>query len=416
MARFYEKSKNSSAFSNVLIWISLLCFFTPAFFIYHEPFSRYYFIIHYGCIALSVVYIFLYLNKNGLKLEKIYQYLFLFFISYLISSVLEDFKLVSWISTSCSIIGLYSMVNYYGKKDIEAFIKNAFWLFVVMMGINDFFMFLHPDHLFVVHNELGNQSYHFLSQKNAFSMFSFPLIYLSHICWEKKQISRPVFLMALLFAFYPPIALVSVTSITCAFLCEFVFLFSKRICKIMNAKVWIILIIVLSSMQLLFTYFFNFEIIQYIITEYMKKDPTLSGRTLLWDSAHELIYSHLLLGMGNGKNGYYFYTVVPPYTQGSVMWAHNTSLDLLVQGGISLFILFYLIIANSLKNILRKTESLDVYSIITLSVYVSYTIMGFTERFDFRYDFHFIIAFASILHLIKAEGFENKTLQTCESI
>ncbi len=70
---------------------------------------------------------------------------------------------------------------------------------------------------------------------------------------------------------------------------------------------------------------------------------------MIWDSAHELIGKHPILGMGNGKNGSYYYCVVGDYEQGSIMWAHNTSLDLLTQGGLLLLASFYCIVILSIK-------------------------------------------------------------------
>ena len=57
--------------------------------------------------------------------------------------------------------------------------------------------------------------------------------------------------------------------------------------------------------------------------------------------------------MGNGKNGSYYYCIVGDYKQGSIMWAHNTSLDLLTQGGVLLFVAFYGIVVNSIKKLFK---------------------------------------------------------------
>ena len=253
----------------------------------------------------------------------------------------------------------------------------------------------------IVKNELGNQHYHFLTSKNTFSMYSFSMLLFGHLCYEKKYIKKPLLWLSILAAVYPIVIVKSMTSIICFVFFEVsVLLMTNKMNRIFNVKFWMYLIIILSALQLIFTYIFEIDIIQHIVVNYIGKDPTLSGRTLLYNAAHELIRNHWLLGMGNGENGYYYYTVAPGYTTGGIMWAHNTSLDLLTQGGIVLFVLFYMIIARAFKYIFKK-KKFDNISLIIVCIFTTYIIMGFTERFDFRYDLHLVIAMAAIIRSLK---------------
>ena len=98
--------------------------------------------------------------------------------------------------------------------------------------------------------------------------------------------------------------------------------------------------------------------------------------------------------MGNGKNGSYYYCVVGDYEQGSIMWAHNTSLDLLTQGGILLFLSFYGIVFCTMKKLLGTKKKIEKENMIFIIVFIIYCIMGYTERFGFRMDLYIILGFA----------------------
>ena len=378
------------------IWITLLCFFTPAYFLYRRPFSILAPCFKYGRCFLAIVFITLIVFNGKWRVKKLYLLVMLFFASLLFSSFLEDLNIMSWINATLTISGLYAFVNYYGRKDTGYFLKCSFAYFFIFVLINDILMAAHPVSLYIVQNDLGNQAYQFLASKNSFSMFTFPLLILGHICCELRLLNKMYLYAAIVLALFPPIVSLSITSIVCTVFFEACILFLPRRFRIINnARFWVILIIFLGMMQIVFTYVFEMEFFQHIVIDYLKKDATLSGRSLLWESAHRLINSHFWFGKGNGKNGYYFYTIVAGYTQGNIMWAHNTGLDLFVQGGLILYLLFYLVVYTGFRNILKR-KRFGKIALILLCAFATYSIMGFTERFDFRVDLHWIVALASI--------------------
>ena len=163
---------------------------------------------------------------------------------------------------------------------------------------------------------------------------------------------------------------------------------------IRSKRLWIAILVVVCAMQPIFTYVFRTELVQHIVIDYLHKDATLSGRAMIWDSAHKLIAKHPLLGMGNGKDGSYYYCIVGDYEQGSIMWAHNTSLDLLTQGGILLFVAFYGIVINSIKKLFRAKGLIEKDNMIFVVMFLIYCIMGYTERFSFRMDLYLILGMA----------------------
>ena len=389
----------------IIVWAVLLLFFTPAALMYGIHFSALYEYIKYLRCAVCLIFVSLSLFRNGCRTSKLYLSLYFFFISLLISSLFGDLNIFSWINTMLSIIGIYYFIEYYSRKDIFSFLYYCFLYFFVLLAINNILMIVSPNELITVRNQLGNQSFYFLTSKNTFAMFCFPLLLFSHLCYEQKMISNIVLILSTIFAIMPILIVHSVTSTVCVLLFEFVvILLSKKQGKIFNAKFWIILITILSALQFAFTYIFSNETVQYIIITLLKKDPTLSGRSFLFTSAHELIGEHLLLGMGNGMDGYYYYTVAPGYDTGGIMWAHNTSLDLLTQGGMILFIFFYVVMFFAFKNIFMERKHTNRNYLIIICMLAIYTVMGFTERFGFRYDLHLVFALASVSNVMKKKS------------
>ncbi|WP_156923007.1 O-antigen ligase family protein [Eubacterium xylanophilum] len=387
----------------IAIWGILLLYFAPSIIMYSEPFSYLYDFVKYIRCGICFGFIVLGASRSYLKINLVKYSLLLFFLSLFISSALGDLNIFSWINTTLSILGIYYIIEYYGKKDIYAFLYYAYLYFLVLLLINDFFMIVSPGELIIVKNQLGNQPFYFLTSKNTFAMFSFPLLLLSNLCYEIKIIRGIDLMMSVGLAIFPIIVVHSVTSLVCIVLFELALIFlSKKVERIFSAKFWKNLLIVLSIFQIAFTFIFRSKAVQYIIITLLKKDPTLSGRSLLFDSAHQLISNHFILGMGNGMDGYYYYTVSPEYETGGIMWAHNTSLDLLTQGGIILFILFYIVMFFSFSKIFKKKKRINRISLVIVCMLVAYTLMGFTERFEFRYDLHFLFAIASISWKIKA--------------
>lgn len=378
-------------FNTILIFIFLYMYITPAYFLYKDPFAVLYPMIRYGRCILSIYFFFQCIYRKKYKVGQLYLTIFLFCFILLFSSLLGDLNLASWINTTFQIIGCFAFADYY-KNRLDSIIKIGFWYFFVVLVVNNFLMMLHPFYLFITHNELGNQWYYFAASKNQFSMFCFPLLFFSYLAYEKKMIGKLILVISILQAAIPPIFALSVTVLVSVILFETLMIFKEK--DIIRLKrLWITILVIVCAMQLIFTYVFRTDLVQHIVIDYLHKDATLSGRDMIWDSAHKLIAKHPLLGMGNGKNGSYYYCIVGDYEQGSIMWAHNTSLDLLTQGGILLIIAFYGIVINSIKKLFRAKVFIEKENMIFVVLFLIYCIMGYTERFGFRMDLYLILGF-----------------------
>lgn len=379
-------------FNTILIFIFLYMYITPAYFLYKDPFATLYPIIRYGRCILSIYFFFQCMYRRKYKVGQLYLTIFLFCFILLISSLLGDLNLASWVNITFQIIGCFAFADYYSKR-IDSIIKIGFWYFFVVLIVNNILMVLHPLYLFIVHNDLGNQWYYFAASKNQFSMFCFPLLFFSYLAYERKMIGKPILMISILQAAIPPIFALSITSLVSVILFEALMILKEKDI-IRSKRLWIAILVVVCAMQLIFTYVFRTELVQHIVIDYLHKDATLSGRAMIWDSAHKLIAKHPLLGMGNGKDGSYYYCIVGDYEQGSIMWAHNTSLDLLTQGGILLIVAFYGIVINSIKKLFRVKGLIEKDNMIFVVMFLIYCIMGYTERFSFRMDLYLILGMA----------------------
>lgn len=376
----------------ILIFIFFYMYITPAYFLYEDPFVFLYPVIRYGRCILSIYFFLQCMYQRKYKIGQLYLTIISFCFILLFSSFLGDLNLASWVNNTFQIIGCFAFADYY-KNRIDSIIKIGFRYFFVVLVVNNFLMMLHPLYLFIIHNELGNQWYYFAASKNQFSMFCFPLLVFSYLAYEKRMIGKFILVVSILQAAIPPIFAISVTSLVSVVL--FVTIMTLKEKKIIRSKkLWISMLVIVCAMQLIFTYVFRTELIQHIVIDYLHKDATLSGRAMIWDSAHKLIAKHPILGMGNGKNGSYYYCIVGDYEQGSIMWAHNTSLDLLTQGGVLLIIAFYGIVINSIKKLFRSKMYIKKDSMIFVTMFLIYSIMGYTERFGLRMDLYLILGLA----------------------
>lgn len=379
-------------FDDILAFVFFYMYITPAYFLYKDPFATLYPIIRYGRCLLSIYFFSVCLYRRKYKVDHLYLIIFLFCFVFLLSSLLGDLNLAAWINNTFQLIGCFAFAEYYRKR-FNSYIKTGFWYFFLVLVINNILMALHPLYLFIEKNELGDQWYYFAASKNQFSMFCFPLLIFSYLAYEKKLIGKSILLISIVQAAIPPILAISVTSIVSVFLFECIMIVKEK--DIMRSKkLWIIILIAVCATQLLFTYLFRTDLIQHIVIDYLHKDATLSGRAMIWDSAHKLIAKHPIFGMGNGENGSYYYCIVGDYEHGSIMWAHNTSLDLLTQGGILLLTLFYGIVVASIGKLFRTSKYIKKDNMIFVSMFLIYCIMGYTERFGFRMDLYLILGAA----------------------
>ena len=136
-------------FNTILIFIFLYMYITPAYFLYKDPFATLYPIIRYGRCILSIYFFFQCMYRRKYKVGQLYLTIFLFCFILLISSLLGDLNLASWVNITFQIIGCFAFADYY-RKSIDSIIKIGFWYFFVVLIVNNILMVLHPLYLFIL--------------------------------------------------------------------------------------------------------------------------------------------------------------------------------------------------------------------------------------------------------------------------
>lgn len=137
------------------------------------------------------------------------------------------------------------------------------------------------------------------------------------------------------------------------------------------------------------------------ITRLLGKDPTLSGRTFIWNGVIKKANSNLLIGGGTQSinvDKEYFYNSSAPhyYPWCRVQHAHNSLMNLLYRGGflsisIYLIIIMYVTLnANKIKN-----NSIKALSIITLGIILYLSIFDTIDFACLYYIFSIIICISS---------------------
>lgn len=119
--------------------------------------------------------------------------------------------------------------------------------------------------------------------------------------------------------------------------------------------------------------------VEYVIVNVFQKDPTLTGRTLIWERAVEYIANSLLLGYGYSDN----FTLTNGFILSSTgQSAHNYYLDLLLRGGLVQLVLHIAIVFVAMRKIekdIRRTSNV-LANILSVGMF-SYFIMWLIEPF-----------------------------------
>lgn len=100
--------------------------------------------------------------------------------------------------------------------------------------------------------------------------------------------------------------------------------------------------------------------IAWIIMQILKKQATLTGRTLVWDRTWELITENFIIGYGYGDH------VLVPTVELFSLSAHNVYLELVLEGGIFALILFILLNMEVGKALVRHSGSQVDYMFLAL--------------------------------------------------
>lgn len=232
----------------------------------------------------------------------------------------------------------------------------------------------------IIKNTSADEIY-FIGGKNSFSMFLIPMLFLSIIdsnekhntIREKIHLSDYFFIALCIYTVVFGASGSGIISMLTVLL--LMFLFSKY----KPSKFVIVSVIVMANIVLVFnsTSLFSSKI-WIAFVEFLGKDVTMTSRTLIWERAFSLLDGHYFLGIGRGSALEYknYYDILQLKTE-----AHNLIVELLLNGGIVGFILFFSAFFALIKkmDISQKNQGYIFFAIIAMFV------NGLTESINNNY-------------------------------
>lgn len=231
-----------------------------------------------------------------------------------------------------------------------------------------------------------------LGGKNSLAIFSIPTIFYNYIVpyYTNKKISKINNFFIFISILTPLLGGSStgfVVSLTVILLIIFLIKFKINF----NIKILYILYLIILFFMLNTEMLSRISLVNDILTDLFNKDISFAGRTTIWKLATNLIKTNLF-GYGRGNILISQYLITNE--------CHNIYLQLLLDSGVPMLILFIVLIYNCIPN--KGTKNLNKISIISQIVLYGMLIIGLTESISYKIDLWIIITIT--YNLIKKEG------------
>lgn len=317
----------------------LICFLMCAIFseplLFKEPkytsIDQIFTILKIVCFAMLSFYII-----SRKRYNKSMLIVIAFELTIFLSTIVHSGNLIKFFGPAVNTIGFTLIVSYYFPRIKINFVKIMYHVLVTFNLINFASVMLFPDGIIL--NSVWSKVY-FLGIENRFVFYMIPMIFYGGVysLYNNNKLSVGWYInlgisIFTLIRIWSVGAMIGIIIFATLIVC---FSKVKSINKI-DFKYYLIIIIVLN---VLLVFFSVQSIFSDFIVNTLQKDITLSGRTLIWDNAKEVIRDNWFIGIGVQPDAYLksiFYGVVH---------THNLALNILIQSGfLGLFIFLRLLL------------------------------------------------------------------------
>ena len=259
----------------------------------------------------------------------------------------------------------YHIMNGHLKEYVSVF---DFWLFLFVI-INILTQLLYPNGLYPVAEGAVQSGRWFFGNRNAFIFpyyMSIMFATFHHMTkYNKLRITYYLYIALLVFSQIIGGSVTSGLSIIVTVLMIVIFRNIKT-SKFKICSISLIASLVIS--YLLINIGVNTSLAR-LIKVYLKKSPTFSGRTTIWNTALNSLKGHQLMGLG--------WAEIPVGWYWNVYQCHNNYLDLIFTGGIILFVVYIVLVYVSIKKLSDKKR--NVSQAVLAFLFVGYTIVYIME-------------------------------------
>lgn len=326
-----------------------------AILLFHIIFINIYYISFYNYIVLifSLILILYLIPKIKIFLNEKYKKintLLLCYCGIIIISSFYNYINVQWgIFYVIKLINLFLFFEYiHQKKEEKNIIRIFTFLTFAYVLLNDFIMILRPD-LFYVYDLnylLGNK---------------FPISYLHLVLVVlyiyNKENDSSIYYKFITILFYILGIVVSIftectTGLIGFIIFPIIYLFNKNKKKKINAELFILTLIISCTILLIFSSIIKLKPIEYIITNILHEDITLTGRTDIYENVFYVINDKWLLGYGYGNS----YDVM--FKEVGYANTQNALLEYWIMTGFLGMVLLILLIYKIIKNYNQNMNSI----------------------------------------------------------
>lgn len=335
--------------------------------------------IHHVIFIFSILIFLHYFRRNSLL-----WLILLFFLLFLVVTVKNSGNMANCLLNFERSYSLICFYYFFYRMNRKFFLIGTSFFWMSLILANTLLTIIYPNGLLFFNSSFTgiDKSYYLLGVSNQvipFYMISIVFVFLKNFYLNKKN-KEVAFLFICMwvceFIYQSATSFVGCLFFTVGY---FVFVLSKdtrkKVIVSINRRYNLFVIV-----MVMFVFLFHYLIVVYqiqnefasFIEVVLKKDMTFSTRTIIWDSAIDMIEKSYLLGYGAVDNNNRYVEI------GSNSFnAHNIILQVLLMGGLAHLLVCFLLIWKSVKSILYCPD-LGVKNIVFL-LFVVFFFMSLTE-------------------------------------
>lgn len=366
--------KHILMFKLLLLWVVLF----PANILSYVPELRYVKLLINAIWIASAIYIIIDAFVRKYVLSDLFGCFFLIFAYYLVNTILhDDFDSVSQVvRIYVSILLLVLVIDKYLISEKQLLIKSFYVFFSAMIYINAIVLLVFPDGVAQVPQVRYGGIYtytrgNFLASDNRLIMWDILALLFVELYATKNIMKRlndiAIYIVVILQTLY----IWSATGIIAiAFFIIMDIMRKARITWRLSINGTNTLFVLASIGMIVFHLQEHFA---RLITEILDKSVSLSNRTLIWDKAIQMISKEPIFGYGYANNG-----LVIDAANG-LWYSHNLLLDLMIQGGAVLLLLFLILSQIIYKNTKSALSEKNVQ--IIMIAYATFLVTATVESY-----------------------------------
>ena len=324
-----------------------------------------------GMLFVFIFALFLIIRKRTLCSFDVAVLLFTFILEAL--SILNGVDWKNWLFFTLAISSYIILFNYY-KEKYHILIFGILFVLSIATYCQLYQCIIHPEMWIAVDNPEDKNLHGFILGGNYNQMGSRMIIALTtaviSVTYSKWFWLNLVPLFICCFAILFMVR--SMTALSCLFLFLLFFLIqSKKLLSFGTLSVYVIVILFQTIVCFSGTGLENNDLVRWFVEDVLEKDMTFTGRTEMWDSALRIISDSPIWGYGFVDGNWFV-----AHMSSRAIGAHNFILNTMVYGGVMLLVLYLVIAAKSIGNLIRIND------ITSIKMVAAFGIMSIMMLFE----------------------------------